>query len=220
LESSERLRVLIVDDSPLFRQGLANLLNNRPDMQVVAEAGDGFEAVDKARETVPDVVLMDIIMPRCDGLEATRIIKQEMPHVQIVMLTVSESEENLFQAIKLGARGYLLKNVEAEELLHVLRGLSQGETYVAPGIAARILQEFARPSRTTEQLSAREKHVLGLVTQGLSNKEISQSLGISPSTVKNHLRNIMEKLHVRNRVEAAIRFLNGGGIQERGRSDR
>jgi RNA polymerase sigma factor (sigma-70 family) len=216
LENSERLRVLVVDDSPLFRQGLASLLNSRRDMQVVGEAGDGFEALEKTRETVPDVVLMDIIMPDCDGLEATRRIKQEMPHVQIVMLTVSESEDNLFEAIKLGARGYLLKDVGAEELLRVLRGLSRGETYVAPGIAARILQEFARPSRTTEALSGREQEVLKLVTEGLSNKEISQSLGISPSTVKNHLRNIMEKLHVRNRVEAAIRFLNGSGLADHG----
>ena len=216
MENSERLRVLVVDDSPLFRQGLASLLNSRPDMQVVGEAGDGFEALEKTRDTVPDVVLMDIIMPGCDGLEATRRIKQEMPHVQIVMLTVSESEENLFEAIKLGARGYLLKDVGAEELLRVLRGLSRGETYVAPGIAARILQEFARPSRTAEALSGREREVLKLVTEGLSNKEIAQSLGISPSTVKNHLRNIMEKLHVRNRVEAAIRFLNGNGLADRG----
>lgn len=212
MEKNEALRILIVDDSPLFRQGLANLLNDRPDMKVVAEASNGFEAVEKARETVPDIVLMDIIMPVCDGLEATRLIKQEMPHIQIVMLTVSESEDNLFQAIKLGARGYLLKNVETAELLQVLRGLSLGETYVAPGIASRILQEFARPSHAAEQLSARENDVLELVTQGLSNKEISQSLGISPSTVKNHLRNIMEKLHVRNRVEAAIRFLNNNGV--------
>ncbi len=216
MENDERLRVLVVDDSPLFRRGLASLLDSRQDMQVVGEAGDGFEALEKTRETVPDVVLMDIIMPGCDGLAATRMIKQEMPHVQIVMLTVSESEENLFEAIKLGARGYLLKDVGAEELLRVLRGLSRGETYVAPGIAARILQEFARPSRTTEALSGREREVLKLVTEGLSNKEISQSLGISPSTVKNHLRNIMEKLHVRNRVEAAIRFLNGNGLADRG----
>lgn len=214
MENSERLKVLVVDDSPLFRQGLASLLNSRPDMQVVGEAGDGFEALEKARDTVPDVVLMDIIMPGCDGLEATRMIKQEMPHVQIVILTVSESEENLFEAIKLGARGYLLKDVGAEELLRVLRGLSHGETYVAPGIAARILQEFARPSRTSDALSGREQEVLKLVTEGLSNKEIAQSLGISPSTAKNHLRNIMEKLHVRNRVEAAIRFLNGNGLAD------
>lgn len=204
----ERLRVLVVDDSPLFRQGLSSLLSNYPDIQVVGEAGDGYEAMEKAREIMPDVILMDIIMPNCDGLEATRVIKDEMPSVKVVMLTVSESEENLFQAIKLGAQGYLLKSVEAEELFQVLRGLSQGEAYVAPGIAAKILQEFARPSYPTDHLSPREKDVLKLVTQGLTNKEISQSLYIADSTVKNHLRNIMEKLHVRNRVEAAIRFLH------------
>ena len=212
MATSESLRVLVVDDSPLFRQGLGNLLNNRPGLEVVGMAGDGLEAVEKARETVPDVVLMDIIMPDCDGLEATRIIKQEMPNVQIVMLTVSESEENLFKAIKLGARGYLLKSVEAEELIQVLHGLSRGETYVAPGIAARILREFALPSRAAEHISNREKDVLRLVAQGLSNKEIAGALSISPSTVKNHLRNIMEKLHVRNRVEAAIRFMDSDGL--------
>lgn len=216
MKNRERLKVLVVDDSPLFRQGLVSLLSSRSDMQVVGEAGDGFEALEKARDTVPDIVLMDIIMPGCDGLEATRMIKQEMPHVQIVMLTVSESEENLFEAIKLGARGYLLKDVGAEELLRVLRGLSRGETYVAPGIAARILQEFARPSRTSDALSGREQEVLKLVTEGLSNKEIAQSLGMSPSTAKNHLRNIMEKLHVRNRVEAAIRFLDSNGLAHKG----
>lgn len=212
MENADRLRVLIVDDSPLFRQGLNSLLSGHPDMQVIGEASNGSEALDKARETVPDVILMDILMPVCDGLKATRLIGQEMPHVQIVMLTVSESEENLFSAIKSGARGYLLKSTEAEELLQVLRGLSRGETYIAPGMAARILQEFARPSQTAEHLSSREMEVLKLVTKGLSNKEISQTLGISPSTVKNHLRTIMEKLHVRNRVEAAIRFLNGSRL--------
>ncbi|MFC2071150.1 response regulator [Chloroflexota bacterium] len=205
--NEERLRVLVVDDSPLFRQGLSSLLGNCPDIQVVGEAGDGYEAIEKAREIMPDVILMDIMMPNCNGLEATRVIKDEMPSVKIVMLTVSESEENLFQAIKLGAQGYLLKSVEAEELFQVLRGLPHGEAYVAPGIAAKILQEFAHHSYTTDHLSPREKDVLKLVTQGLSNKEISQSLNIAESTVKNHLRNIMEKLHVRNRVEAAIRFL-------------
>jgi DNA-binding NarL/FixJ family response regulator len=205
--NQERLRVLVVDDSPLFREGLSNLLGNRPDIQVVGEASNGNEALEKAREIMPDVILMDIIMPECDGLEATRMIKDEMPHIKVVMLTVSESEENLFRAIKLGAQGYLLKSVEAKELFQVLRGLSQGESYVAPGIAAKILQEFANPGYVTDRLSPREKDVLELVVQGLTNKEISHSLSISDSTVKNHLSNITEKLHVRNRVEAAIRFL-------------
>ena len=203
----ERLRVLVVDDSPLFRDGLSNLLSNYPDIQVVGQAGDGIEAMEKAREIMPDVMLMDIMMPRQDGIETTRILRQEIPHIKIVMLTVSESEENLFQAIKLGAQGYLLKSVEARELVQVLRGLSQGETYVAPGIAAKILHEFTRPSYAKEDLSPRETEVLRLVIQGMTNKEISVSLSIAESTVKNHLRNTMEKLHVRNRLEAAIRFL-------------
>ncbi len=204
----EHLRVLVVDDSTLFREGLSNLLDNYSDIQVIGQASNGNEALEKTRQTVPDIVLMDIIMPQCNGLEATRMIKDEMPHVKIVMLTVSESEENLFQAIKLGAHGYLLKSTEASDLVQVLRGLSQGETYVAPGIAARILQEFARPGYAKENLSSREKEVLKLVTQGLTNKEIAKSLNIAQSTVKNHIRNTMEKLHVRNRVEAAIRFVD------------
>lgn len=202
----EPLKVLLVDDSPLFREGLRNLLGNCPDIEVVGEAGNGNEALEKAHETMPDAILMDIIMPQCDGLEATRMIKQEIPHIKVVMLTVSESEENLFQAIKLGAEGYLLKSVEAEELFQVMRGLSRGETYVAPGIAAKILREFTRPSHLPDQLTSRETEVLKLVAQGMTNKEISKSLNIADSTVKNHLRNIMEKLHVSNRVEAALRF--------------
>ena len=203
----EGLKVLLADDSPLFRQGLSNLLGNLTDIQVVGEASNGLEAVEKARETMPDVILMDIIMPLCDGLEATRIIREEMPHIKIVMLTVSESEENLFQAIKLGAQGYLLKSVDAEELFEVLRGLARGEAYVAPGIAARILQEFARSSHDADHLSPRENDVLKLVSEGLTNKEIARKLSISDSTVKNHLSNITDKLHVRNRVEAATRYL-------------
>ncbi len=204
----EYLRVLVVDDSTLFREGLTNILGNYSDIQVIGQASNGNEALEKTRETSPDVVLMDIIMPQCNGLEATRMIKDEMPHVKIVVLTVSESEENLFQAIKLGAHGYLLKSTEASDLVQVLRGLSQGETYVAPGIAAKILQEFARPGNAKENLTSREKEVLKLVTQGLTNKEIAKSLNIAQSTVKNHISNTMEKLHVRNRVEAAIRFVD------------
>ena len=204
----ECLRVLVVDDSILFREGLTNLLGNYPDIQVVGQAGNGNEALEKARETSPDVVLMDIIMPECNGLDATQMIKDEIPHAKIVMLTVSESEDNLFQAIKLGAHGYLVKSTEASELVEVLRGLSQGKIYVEPGIAAKILEEFARSGHTKEHLSSREKEILKLVTKGLTNKEIAESLSISQSTVKNHIHSAMEKLHVRNRVEAAIRFVD------------
>lgn len=202
------LKILLVDDSPLFREGLSNLLGSYPDMQVVGLIGDGSEVLQKVKETEPDVVIMDIVMPGCDGFEATKMIKEEMPEVKVIVLTVSESEENLFRAIKLGAHGYLLKSVEASELIHVLRGLSRGESYVAPNMAAKILQEFAKPSNKKDLLSQREQEVLGLVVEGLTNKEIAESLCIAESTVKNHLHNSMEKLHVHNRVEAAIHYLD------------
>ncbi len=217
----EPLRILLADDSPLFRKGLIGLLGAAKDLQVVGEAKDGVEALEKARELLPDVVLMDINMPRCDGLEATRKIKEEMPYVRIVMLTVSDSEQHLFESVKMGAQGYLLKNLEPEELFLMLRAVSRGEAPISPAMAGKILQEFAqhyRPSpvpvsvEAANLLTDREREILQHVVMGHTNKEIAQQLGIAESTVKNHLRNIMEKLHVQNRVQAAIQaFQKGGG---------
>ena len=210
------MRIILVDDSPLFRKGLSDLLASCPDMEVVGEAGDGLEAIEKAREVMPDLILMDIYMPRCNGLEATRLIKEEMPSVKIVMLTVSEDEQHLFETVKAGAEGFVLKNVEPDMLLQMLRGLSRGEAPISASMATKILAEFAQlrqtratgsPHATSDRLTEREKEVLQLITEGHSNKEIAALLGISESTVKNRLRNIMDKLHVYNRIQAAIRAI-------------
>jgi DNA-binding NarL/FixJ family response regulator len=205
---------MLADDSPLFRRGLISLLNSRQDIEVVGEASDGLEALEKAREIMPDVILMDINMPGMNGLEATRLIKEEMPYIKIVMLTVSEDEQHLFEAIKLGAGGYLLKNLEPEELFDMVLGIARGEAPISPPMATKILSEFASqyqaPPRAAarSRLSEREKEVLQLVVRGDTNREIAQHLSISESTVKSHLQNIMEKLHVQNRVQAAIRALH------------
>ena len=221
----EPLRVLLADDHVLFRKGLASLLSSREDIQVVGEANDGYEALEQARELLPDLILMDIKMPRCDGLQATRLIKQEMPYVKIVMLTVSDDDNSLFEAIKAGAQGYLLKNLEPEDLFEMLAGVSRGEAPISRLMAAKILNEFAaqnkRPEPSTTPnpaaiLSAREKEVLQLVVKGATNKEIASELCITENTVKNHLRNILEKLHLENRVQAAAYAVREGIIKPPG----
>jgi DNA-binding NarL/FixJ family response regulator len=215
------LRILIVDDHVLFRKGIAALLATRPGLQIVGEAGDGLEAIEIARETIPDVILMDINMPRCDGLEATRQIKREMPHVSIVMLTVSEDDKHLFDAIKSGAQGYLLKNLEPYQLYDLLESLSKGEAPLSGVIAARILKEFSRPNPASadepeviDELTTRETEILQLVVEGLTNREIASSLVISENTVKIHLRNILEKLHLQNRIQAAVYAVRQGLVDE------
>lgn len=201
----DRIRVLIVDDHELFRRGVASLLTEREDMEVVGEASNGAEAIERARELMPDVVLMDIKMPEMDGLAATKQLKTEMPYVRIMMLTVSETDEDLFEAIKAGASGYLLKNVDPEALVASVSQVQRGEVPIAPTMAAKILRELTAPSETSLQaLTARERQVLELLAGGLANKEIAFTLKISENTVKNHLRNILEKLHLQNRVQAAL----------------
>jgi DNA-binding NarL/FixJ family response regulator len=218
---SEPLRVLLVDDHILFRTGVKAVLATRPDMEVIGEAADGLEAAAMARETMPDVVLMDIKMPRCDGLEATRVIKQEMPRVKVFMLTVSERDEDLFEAIKSGAQGYLIKDLKAHQLFDALEGVARGEAAFSGMVAARILKEFERTGKGTgeglagaEPLTRREIEVLQLVAEGKSNQEIAESLVISESTVKNHLRNILGKLHLRNRIQAAVYAVRQGLVED------
>jgi DNA-binding NarL/FixJ family response regulator len=204
------IRVLLVDDHALFRKGVADLLSSEPGFELVGEAGDGIRAVEMARELMPDVILMDISMPGIDGLEATRRIKAEMPYVRIIILTVSESDQSLFEAIKSGAQGYLLKSVQPQALLDTLSGVVRGEASISGAMAARLLQDLARESRPASpppappaRLTQREQEVLRLVSQGKSNKEIASALNIAENTVKNHLKNILEKLHLENRVQAA-----------------
>lgn len=214
-------RILLVDDHVLFRKGLTALLSGRPDIQVVGEARDGLEAIEAAREFLPDVILMDVNMPRCDGLEATRRIKREMPHVKIVILTVSDDDQHLFEAIKSGAQGYLLKDLEPYQLYDLLESISRGDAPLSGSIATKILKEFSRPSGVSAQepevmdeLTPRETNILQLVAEGKSNKDIASELVISENTVKIHIRNILEKLHLQNRIQAAVYAVSQGLVSD------
>ena len=213
------IRILLVDDQVLFRKGLRALLEDQDDMEVVGEASDGLQAVERVRAIKPDVVLMDIHMPVCNGVQATRIIKNEHPETKVVALTVSDEDEDLFEAIKSGAEGYLLKDLCPEELFDLVRGVLQGETPISPAVAGKLLSEFRRrPWRDPSQapgwdLTQRELEVLHLVTEGLSNAEIAARLFIVEGTVKNHLHNILEKLHLENRLQAATYAIREGLVE-------
>lgn len=210
-------RVFLVDDHVLFRKGIAALIDARPDMTVLGEAGDGLEAIALARELRPDVILMDIGLPGCSGLEATRVIRGELPETHVVMLTVSDDDHDLFEAIKAGAEGYLLKDAEPDELYGVLEALQRGEVRISGPMASRILSEFARPSAHAAEdetrdpdLTPREVEVLRELVRGSTNKEIAAALDIAENTVKIHLRNILEKLHLKNRTQAVVYAVQKG----------
>ncbi len=206
MEGAQAVRVLLVDDHPLFRDGVRSLLEARG-VEVVGEAGDGQEALEAALRLRPDVILMDITMPRMDGLEATRLIKVRLPEVKIVILTVSDEDRLLFEAIKSGAQGYLLKNLQTDEFFDLLSGIDRGEAPISRELAGRILEEFARHRAgraepgTPDELTDREREVLACVSSGASNREVAATLHISENTVKFHMKNILEKLHLRNRAE-------------------
>ena len=210
------IRILLVDDHLLFRKGLARLLDAQPDFDVVGEATDGLEAIEKAQLLHPDLVLMDIRMPNCDGLEATRQIKGQMPEMKVVMLTVSDNEEDLTAAVRNGADGYLLKDLLPEALFQQLRGLMAGEAPISRGMTGKLFHQLARQRvpvvqpEATGVLSARECEVLGLMVQGRSNQEIGEELGIARNTVKNHVRSVLTKLGVRNRVQAVAYAVSQG----------
>jgi len=214
------IRVLLADDHSLFREGLANILNAQPDFEVVGEAGDGLEALVKARKLVPDLILMDVGMPGCDGVEATQHVKRELPDVVIVMLTVRDEDEKLFEAIKSGAQGYLLKTIRSRELLSTLRGAVRGEAAITPALGGRMLEEFRRlsyqarraPADEMIALTRREQQVLSLVAQGATDQQIADELVVSIHTVKSHMRNILSKLHLGQRHEAALYALHEGLI--------
>jgi DNA-binding NarL/FixJ family response regulator len=201
----------LVDDHALVRKGLANLLRAEPDFEVVGEAGDGVDAIAKAPDFRPDIILMDVRMPRMNGLDATPRILATLPAVKMVMLTVTEDEDAVFDAVKRGAQGYRLKSIEPQTLFDLLRGVLRGEAALSSGQATQILLEFARQSRRPAetvsplaQLSGREQDVLALIADGRSNKEIATVLDLGDNTVKNYVKNILEKLHLENRVQAAV----------------
>jgi len=215
----DRIKVLVVDDHALFRRGIATVLANQEELEVVGEAVDGLEAIEKAKKIVPDVILMDLNMPNCSGLEATQALQTEMPQVNILVLTVSDKESDLFAAMKFGAKGYILKNTEPEELIHAIFHIARGGVIVSPLMATKLLTEFKDFRAGVEKesieeaeaiLSPREEEVLQLLAQGATNKEIADSLFISENTVKTHLRNIMEKLHLANRSQAAAYAVRRG----------
>jgi DNA-binding NarL/FixJ family response regulator len=200
------LRLLLVDDHALFREGLIALLSYQDDFVVVGEAEDAASTLAQARALGPDIVLMDIELPGEDGVTTTRRLKMEMPAVTVVMLTVHDDSQTLFEAIKAGAQGYLVKNVRSRELLEQLRGLTRGEAAISRRLATRIMEEVrgqSEPFGPEEELTAREMEVLELVAARLSNAEIAARLVISEHTVKNHMKSILAKLHLRNRRQAA-----------------
>jgi DNA-binding NarL/FixJ family response regulator len=208
----QALRVLIVDDHALFRRGLQMVLAQERDIDVVGEAADGAEAVAQAQDLMPDVVLMDVRMPKRSGIEATDQIRELLPHAKILMLTISDEESDLYDAIKAGASGYLLKEISIEEVADAIRSVWAGQSRISPSMAAKLLAEFAAMSKRADErqqvppprLTDREMEVLKLVAQGLANRDIATQLFISENTVKNHIRNILEKLHLHSRMEAVV----------------
>jgi len=217
-----QIRALLVDDHLLFREGLCSLLSAQPDIEVVGQAGDGLEALVMARELRPDLILMDVTMPGMDGLEAIEQIVEILPEAKIVMLTVHDDRERLFEAIKYGAVGYVLKNTASGMLIPMLRGAMRGEAAISGALAGRILAEFARLARQEQPhlpevktlfLTVREKQILRQVSAGATDKEISAALSVSLSTVKTHIRNILAKLHATSRHEAATYAVQQGLIR-------
>ncbi len=210
--TTDAIRVIVADDHALFRRGLSMVLEGESDIEVVAEANDGEEVVRLAEEHVPDLVLMDVRMPGKGGIEATKDIKDAVPNAKILMLTISDEEEDLYDAIKAGASGYLLKEISIEEVADAIRSVHAGQSLISPSMASKLLTEFAAMARKDEEkqqivpprLTDREMEVLTLVAQGLNNRDIAKQLFISENTVKNHVRNILEKLHLHSRMEAVV----------------
>jgi DNA-binding NarL/FixJ family response regulator len=206
----EPIRVAVVDDEELFRRGLTMLLTVEDDIEVVGEARDGIAATELAASTAPDVILMDVRMPKRSGIEACVAIKEVAPTVRIIMLTVSDEEADLYEAVKNGASGYLLKDSSIEGVAQAVRVVADGQSLISPSMAIKLLDEFKQMSRSerdqvpTPRVTARELEVLKLVAHGLNNREIAKRLFISENTVKNHVRNILEKLQMHSRIDAVM----------------
>jgi two-component system nitrate/nitrite response regulator NarL len=212
---NDRIRVLLVDDHTLFRSGVRSLLQRNEDFEVVGEAGDGLEGIKRTRSLRPDVVLLDLHMPGISGLEAGKVIAEEMPEVHVLMLTVSEDAQDLMEALRAGASGYLLKNIETDMLVDALRKAAQGESVVSQQMTAKLIQGVRNPPKADplserERFSPRERDILGCLAQGSSNKEIARRLDLAESTVKIHVQNIFKKLNMTSRVQVALYAVEHG----------
>jgi DNA-binding NarL/FixJ family response regulator len=214
------IKILLVDDQPLFREGLRTLLSVHHDLEVVGEAGNGEAALRLARSLLPTVVLMDLQMPVLDGVAATRRLHEELPNVRVIVLTTFDDDELVFDGLRAGAIGYLLKDAPSEKLAEAIQVAARGETFLQPSVAAKVVAEFARltrktagtPDSATEPLSERELEVLRLIGHGASNREIASTLFLAEGTVKNHVTNILGKLGVRDRTQAALKAKDSGLI--------
>lgn len=217
---NQSIRLLLVDDQALFREGLRTLLSTRPDFNVVAEAENGEEALRLAAQHHPDVVLMDLRMPVLDGVTATRRLKENLPNTRVIVLTTFDDDDLVFDGLRAGAVGYLLKDVSSEKLVEAIHAAARGEYFLLPSITAKVMAEFSRTTRTapnaasplSDPLSTRELEILRLVSSGLSNKEIADNLVIAEGTVKNHLTSILGKLEARDRMQAVIKARDLGVI--------
>ena len=207
---TEPIRVIIVDDQELFRRGLTMLMDVEPGLDVVGEAGDGQTGIELASRVAPDVVLLDVRMPKISGIEACVAIKEAVPAAKILMLTVSDEESDLYEAVKSGANGYLLKDSSIEEVAQAVRVVADGQSLISPSMAVKLIDEFKQMSKPEREqgpalrLTERELEVLRLVARGMNNREIAKDLYISENTVKNHVRNILEKLQLHSRMEAVM----------------
>ena len=219
MSASVPIRVLLVDDHAIVRDGIRSLLTTEPDIQVIGEAGNGRVGVRLAQQLQPDIILMDLVMPEVDGIEATRRIMVGQPQARILVLTSFDAEEKVFPAIKAGAMGYLLKNSDSADLIRAIHQVHRGESSLDPKIARKVLREMraeprpepdTAPDATVEPLTEREVEVLKLVAQGLSNEEIAQRLVVSERTVRTHVSNILGKLHLANRTQATLYALREG----------
>ena len=220
-EIAKKIKVVLADDHRVVREGLAAILEPQKEIEIVGEARDGGEAVEKARQLLPDVIMMDVSMPGMSGVEATRIIKREMPHIGIIALTMYEDQHYIFDLVRAGATGYLIKDSDSTEIIAAIRAISKGESLIHPSVASKILAEFSllsegkgkKKSGLDHDLTEREITVLRLVAEGKTNKEIANVLDLSEKTVKNHVRNIFHKLHVYDRTQAAILAIRKGIIE-------
>jgi len=213
----EKIQILIVDDHPMYRQGIQSALSLIPDFEIVGEASSGEEAIEQATSLMPDIILMDIQMPDMSGIHATRKILNVSPHIGIIIVTMFDDDDSLFSALRAGARGYLLKGAEHEEISRSVKSVALGEAIFGAPIATRIIDYFSAPKSQQQilpELTNREREVLELVAKGITNKEIAQELVISPKTVRNHVHNIFTKLHVNSRFQAIMLAREAGLTDE------